>query len=277
VSGRAAVLGSPVAHSLSPVIHRAAYDWLGLDWSYEKVELEREAFAPFVDGLDASWRGLSVTMPLKEEAARCGEPDDDVVLTGVANTVVLEADGRRVYNTDIPGLIAALTAAGVSQVRAATLVGNGATARSALVGLVRLGAEEVDVVGRDPQRVQAFLDWAHAALPVEVHARTWGAPLDPGDDVLVSTIPAAGMDNLLDHLGVVGEPGELGAVFDVIYHPWPTPLAARAATAGATVVSGLDLLVHQAAHQVRLMTGRDVPVDVLMSAVRAELQRRSQS
>lgn len=264
---RAAVLGSPIAHSLSPVIHAAAYEWLGLDWEYGRVELQPAEFAGFVDGLDESWRGLSVTMPLKEAAAECGIPDADVLLTGVANTVILGRQ-RRVYNTDIAGLTDALHAAGLGTPRVATLIGNGATARSALVAMVRSGVRLIEVQGRDHGRLAAFRDWAEGQLEVEVQPRTLGAPLDPASEVLVSTAPSAALDGRLDSLQVEHCPA-LRGVFDVIYHPWPTPLAARAASAGRIVVSGLDMLAHQARYQVRLMTGQDVPAEVLLSAVRA--------
>ncbi len=269
---QAAVLGSPIAHSLSPVIHRTAYAHLGLDWTYHRVELLPEGFNDFVDGLDESWRGLSVTMPLKEQAARCGLMDDDVRLTGAANTVLLGGQ-RRVYNTDIPGLVDALAEAGLARQRVATVIGNGATARSAIVALVRSGAELVEVQGRSPERLAELRRWAEGVLRVELQPRSLGAPLDPESELLVSTVPSAALDGRLDTLEIERCPA-LRAVFDVIYHPWPTPLAQHAGLAGLTMLSGLDLLVHQARHQVRLMTGMDVPVETLLSAVRAELRRR---
>ena len=269
---RAAVLGSPIEHSLSPVIHAAAYAHLGLDWDYERIELQPDQFLAFVEGLDASWRGLSVTMPLKEQAAVCGVPDADVTLTGAANTV-LPGSVPRVHNTDIAGLADALAVEGLHELSVATIIGNGATARSAAVALARAGVEVLEVQGRDPDRLRAFRDWAEPACDVEVQPRSLGAPLDPASDVLVSTVPSAALTARLDALAIELCPA-LRGVFDVIYHPWPTPLAQRAASAGLTMLSGLDLLVHQARHQVRLFTGMDVPVEVLMSAVRAELERR---
>jgi len=271
VTQRAAVLGSPITHSLSPVIHRAAYAELGLDWSYDRVELLPDQFDDFVAWLDGSWRGLSVTMPLKEQAARCGIPDPDVSLTGAANTVVL-GEQRRVHNTDIPGLIDALTAEGLGGCRVATVIGNGATARSAVVALVRNGASLVEVQGRSPERLAQLRHWAEGALAVEVQPRTLGAPLDPACELLVSTVPSTALDRRLHTLEVENCPA-LRGVFDVVYHPWPTALAQHAGQAGLTMISGLDLLVHQARHQVRLFTGKDVPVETLMSAARAELHR----
>lgn len=268
---RAAVVGSPVGHSLSPVIHRAAYAQLGLDWTYERIELKADEFAPFVDTLDASWRGLSVTMPLKEAAARCGRPDDDVVLTGVANTVVVGGQ-RTVHNTDIAGAADALASGSLTGVRTATVIGNGATARSVVVALARSGTEVVEVQGRDPGRLAEFRRWASGALQIEVQPRTLGCPLDPATELLVGTTPAVALTGRLDTLQVDRCPA-LRGVFDVIYDPWPTPLAQRAAAAGVPLVGGLDLLVHQAVHQVRLMTGHEVAAEVLMSAVRAEVAR----
>lgn len=274
-AGRAAVLGSPIQHSLSPAIHAAAYAYLGLDWTYDRVDLRPEQFIGFVAGLDDSWRGLSVTMPLKEVAADFGIPDDDVLLTGAANTVVL-GDEPRVYNTDIAGLGEVLAVAGIDRVRVATIIGNGATARSAIVAAVRAGAELVEVQGRDGARVRELHDWAEQRLPVEVQPRSLGAPLDPESQLLVSTVPSEALDGRLDALGVELCPG-LRAVVDVIYDPWPTPLAERAASAGLNVVDGLQLLVHQARHQVRLMTGQYVPIEVLLSAVREVLNARDAS
>ena len=132
---RAAVLGSPIEHSLSPVIHLAAYAHLGLDWGYERVELQPEGFVGFVDALDDTWRGLSVTMPLKEQAAVCGVPDADVSLTGAANTVV-PGPVRHVYNTDIVGLMDALRVEGLHELNVATIIGNGpdALTRVTMIG-----------------------------------------------------------------------------------------------------------------------------------------------
>ena len=200
VRPRAAVLGSPIDHSLSPVLHRAAYAHLGLDWRYDRIELQADEFAGFVDSLDDSWRGLSVTMPLKEAAARCGEPDDDVVLIGAANTVVL-GERRHVHNTDIAGLVDALAEAGTQRVRVATMIGNGATARSALVALVRCGAKLVEVQGRSPERLAQFGRWAQK-LDVEVQPRSLGAPIDPASELLLSTVPSAALAGRLQLLQV---------------------------------------------------------------------------
>lgn len=266
--------GHPVAHSLSPAIHRAAYAALELDWEYEAYDLTPEEFATFVESRKLPFRGLSVTMPHKEAAARLGIGDPDVRLTGVANTLIWDIDDRRrAYNTDIPGLVDALRLAGVTRPRTASVLGTGATAVSAVVACLRLGVRKVQVLGRSPEKVAALTERA-AALGLEAVATPWPGPLDPHSELLLSTVPAEAVDDRVDALRFDG-PSSLRTVFDVIYHPWPTVLADEAHGAGLSVLSGLDLLVHQAAHQVRLMTGRDVEVHTLASAARAHLRRRS--
>lgn len=122
---RCAVLGSPVAHSLSPVMHRAAYLELGVDWDYEAIEVGEDELAPFLDGLDDTWRGLSVTAPLKRRlVALLDDVSEDAELLGVANTVLL-GDERIGHNTDVPGGLNALREAGVHDVVSARILGEG--------------------------------------------------------------------------------------------------------------------------------------------------------
>ncbi len=269
---RCAVVGHPIEHSLSPVIHRTAFGLLGLQWSYEAFDLEPDSFDVFVASRDDTWRGLSITMPLKEPALRWGDPSGDVTLTGAANTLVWHDDGRRtLHNTDVNGLADALSAHGVHGVREAVLIGSGATTRSSLVALVRGGVRRVHVMGRTPQRVAETVAWA-SGIGLDASPLTWGEPLPDAAELLLSTVPSVGVDALLDAgLTLDG----LRAVFDVIYDPWPTRLAAAASEAGIEVLSGLDLLVHQAVGQVRLFTGRDVAAPPLMDACLAELRARA--
>lgn len=263
---RCAVLGSPVAHSLSPALHRAAYERLGLDWSYEALRIEAAELGDFVAGLDDSWRGLSLTMPLKEAVVDLGEPDENVRAVGVGNTLVLHRHGRSVHNTDIGGLAAALRRAGLAEIPDAVILGNGATARSALVALARLGCREILLAARSEDKTQALvaLGRSHG---IGVEHLGWGGAL-PSAELLVSTVPAEVASEVAPKLSA-------RAVFDVVYDPWPTPLAAAAARHGLTVVNGLDLLAHQAVEQIELMTGLEVEADFLLSAGRAELLRRA--
>jgi shikimate dehydrogenase len=258
------VLGSPIAHSLSPALHRAAYAHLGLDWEYERHEVVADELADFVAGCGPDWRGLSMTMPLKEAALELGEVDELARLAGAGNTLIFGADGaRRLYNTDVGGLADALAASGVVAGRA-TILGSGATARSTLVSLARLGVTEVSVVARTPARAAVLVPLAEA-LGVRVRLQSWDEPVAP-TDLLVSTVNAGAADARAAELA-----GASAAVFDVIYHPWPTPLAQAAVARDLLVLNGLDLLVHQALLQIELMTESTVPADLLYRAGHAAL------
>ncbi|HEX6248354.1 MAG TPA: shikimate dehydrogenase [Nocardioidaceae bacterium] len=272
MSTRCAVLGSPIGHSLSPVLHRAAYAELGLDWEYDAREVREDELAAFLDALDESWRGLSLTMPLKRAVVPLlDEVGDRAAQARAANTVILE-DGRRIgHNTDVPGAAAAVRERTAAVLRTAVVLGGGATAASTLLALADLGCTTVRVVVRDPGRVQETLDAAgrHPARPmVEVltfrEAEQRAVALRP--DIVVSTIPVAAQGEGVLRLAAVAS-----VVFDVVYDPWPTPLARMAASTGLTLVSGLDLLVHQAALQVELMTGSEAPLETMRAAGAAAL------
>jgi shikimate dehydrogenase len=270
---RCAVLGDPIEHSLSPVLHRAAYAALGLDWTYDAVRVAAGDLAAYVGGLGDEWRGLSLTMPLKREVLPLLTSRDlwtDV--SGAANTVLLDEDGgRHGLNTDVPGAEAALGQATQEHLRTAVVLGGGATATSVLLALAERGLERATVVVRDPARatgtVRAVARHPHApAVSVVPLAGFVGVTAD----VVVSTVPAGSQTEEL--LGAVHD---VPVVFDVLYDPWPTPLAARAVAGGRTVVGGLELLLWQAVDQVRAMTGRfDVPVEVMRAAGESALAER---
>jgi shikimate dehydrogenase len=267
---RCAVLGSPIAHSLSPVLHRAAYADLGLDWSYDAIEVEAAGLEDFVTGLDDTWRGLSLTMPLKRTVLPLlDELDPWAAVSRAANTVVL-GDSRRVgHNTDVPGAVAALTERWAGHFTTAVVLGGGATAASVLLALSELGCQEARLLVRDPARAAETL----AAVDRHGHGPRVrvGALTDEiaAPDVLVSTVPAAAQVP-----EIVAGAAAAGVVFDVLYDPWPTPLAAAAAATNRPLVGGLDLLVHQAALQVRLMTGRHAPLEVMRAAGEHALSAR---
>ena len=262
---RCAVLGSPIAHSLSPALHRAAYAELGLDWRYDRFEVTEDGLAGFVGELDASWRGLSLTMPLKVVALGLGDVEPLARQAGAANTLVLELDGsRRLHNTDVGGLVWALRRAGVGSLGRATILGAGATARSTLLSLAQLGARSVVVVARTPAKAAALVALGRE-LEVDVQLQEWSAPL-PASDAVLSTAVAGAADGLAERAAASAP-----VVFDAIYHPWPTVLAEAATAAGCTVVNGLDLLVGQALLQLELMTGASVDAEVLYAAGRSAL------
>jgi shikimate dehydrogenase len=265
---RCGVLGSPISHSLSPVLHRAGYRHLGLDWSYTAHEVRDNELAGFVAVLDHSWRGLSLTMPLKRAALGVASRVSELAhLVGAANTLVRDDDGTwSADNTDVPGMVAAMEQHGAVRAWSACLWGGGATAASAVAALARLGATAVHLHVRDAGRANGPLTVAHR-VGLVVGVLPWQVVTDCGAaDVVVSTVPAGAADSLAEPLAEAAESRRL--LFDVVYDPWPTALASAWEKGGGTVASGLDLLVHQAIGQLRLMTGRDVPPRVLYEAVR---------
>lgn len=267
------MVGSPIAHSLSPVLHRAAYAELGLDWDYQAREVTEQRLPAFLDGLDETWRGLSLTMPLKRSVVPLLDAMTDRARQALAaNTVVIEDERLTGHNTDIPGISSALRERYDGAVERAIVVGGGATAASAILGLADLGCRSVTLLVRDVHRARATVETAarHPGRP-QVDVRPLGGPPSTAD-VLVSTIPAAAQGN-----AVLALAERVGAVFDVVYDPWPTPLA-RESRSHTALVSGLDLLVHQAALQVELMTGiAPAPLVVMRRAGEAALDERSAS
>lgn len=251
---RAAVLGSPIAHSLSPVLHRAAYAELGLDdWSYDRFEVDEAGLPGFVGELDGSWAGLSLTMPLKRAIIPLlDEVTDTAASVEAVNTVVFREDGRRVGdNTDIPGMIAALRERGVEKVESAAILGAGATASSALAALARVCAGPVTAYVRSEARAEEMRGWGER-LGVDVRTADWERAAEAFAAPLVIATTPAGTTNAL----ATAVPDTVGTLFDVLYDPWPTALAAAWSDRGGKVVGGLDLLVHQAVLQVEQMTGR---------------------
>ncbi|MEV6396573.1 shikimate dehydrogenase [Streptomyces sp. NPDC051907] len=251
---RAAVLGSPIAHSLSPVLHRAAYAELGLsDWSYDRFEVDEAGLPGFMAGLEGAWAGLSLTMPLKRAVIPLLDGVSDTAASVEAvNTVVFAEDGRKLGdNTDIPGMIAALRERGVDRVESAAVLGAGATASSALAALAQICAGPVTAYVRSAARAREMRGWGER-LGVDVRIADWAeAPAALEAPLVVATTPAGTTDEL-----AAEAPERPGTLFDVLYEPWPTALAAGWAARGGAVVGGLDLLVHQAVLQVEQMTGR---------------------
>jgi len=255
---RLAVLGSPIAHSQSPALHAAAYRALGLDWEYTAVDVTGDALPGFVRSRDDSWRGLSLTMPLKRDVLPLLDSVDDTArLTGGANTLLFDrTDGRttlRGFNTDVYGVTRAFRDRGIARLDTAIVLGGGATAASVVAAVAGLGAHTVTVAVRDPARATALVMLgASLGLSVTLH------PLDeahtlPVADAVVSTIPGHGAHGVVFPAAV-----RSGSVlFDVAYDPWPSAFAASWLEAGGRVISGLEMLLHQAVAQVRVFVGGD--------------------
>jgi shikimate dehydrogenase len=276
---KAAVLGSPIAHSLSPVLHRAAYQALGLTgWTYQAIECDAAGLPAALDGCGPDWAGLSLTMPLKRAVlALLDQREPLAAQVAAANTVVF-ADGlRHGYNTDVPGMIAALAeAAGPAPAAGpggVLILGGGATARSALAAACGLGAWSVTVAVRDITRAGHLLAAADR-LGMKVTLIPFEAFPDGSPGLLISTVPAGAADAYAER--ITGRTLVPRCLLDVVYHPWPTPLAAAARQAGATVAGGFALLLHQAAAQVTLMTGSHAPLEAMRAAGLAALSSRQQ-
>lgn len=266
---RCAVLGDPIGHSLSPVLHRAGYAALGLDWTYDAVRVTSGGLGELLARTDHTWRGLSLTMPLKREAMPLAdEVSARAALVGAANTLLLVDGQVRADNTDLPGAVAAVRERYDGPVRSASILGAGATAASTGLALCDLGATTITLLARAPERARETLEaiGRHASGPT-VHV----AALEdtPTGDLLVSTVPAAAQTPEL-----VERCGGVPVLFEVLYDPWPTPLAASAQRDGRTLVSGLDLLVHQAALQFEVFTGLAAPLAVMRAAGETALDER---
>lgn len=281
---RAAVLGSPIEHSLSPALHLAAYDGLGLrTWSYHRFEVREPDLARFVEGLDESWAGLSLTMPLKRVVFDLAdEVSQTAHVTHSANTLILDPgrtrpDGRpwrHIHNTDVAGVVGAFADVGLHgsavQPGRAVVLGGGATAASALAALHQLGWQSATMCVRSVERSWDVLQVARERLGIDVTT----APLSDAAEqitdaqVVIATVPGDALAGLGDIVRLRPSPtGVLPVLLDVVYDPWPTHLAQAWQNQGGAVVSGLDMLIHQAVDQVVLMTGLTPDVDLMKRAV----------
>lgn len=256
------------------MLHRAAYAALGLDWEYDAREVASGGLASFLNGMDESWVGLSLTMPLKIEAVASMDFLEPLAKAlGSANTILLEssgAGGRRIgANTDVPGIVAALREAGVETVGSAAILGAGATATSAMAALATLGCSTPTVAVRDRSRAGGLLRAASrlGTNPRLAQISDVRAALEAAD-VVVSTIPSeAGADLARTlHRAAVG-----GVLLDAVYDPVDTPLLGAWVAAGGMAVDGTRMLLHQAAEQVRLFTGRAAPLAAMDRALVSHL------
>ncbi len=258
---RLAVLGSPITHSRSPVLHAAAAEVLGLDWHSTRVEVDAAGLPAFLDGLGPEWVGLSLTMPLKRAVLPLVDAHSALVdRLGLANTARL---GRRpaLHNTDVGGIEAVLR--DLVGARVGVVLGAGATAASALAALERLGVSERIVAARRPEAAAAELGaLATAVVPLAA------APLEAAE-VVVSTLPGHAEAVVPVPRRIPGTP-----LLDVAYAPWPTTVGAAWLAAGGRLLHGLDMLIEQAVLQVRVFTDADPEAPMPEeAAVRAAMRR----
>jgi shikimate dehydrogenase len=250
VTTRLAVLGSPIAHSKSPALHRAAYEVLRLPWAYDAIEVADGGLGEFVAELDTSWRGLSLTMPLKREVLPLLTSRSILVdQVGAANTVLVQDGELHGFNTDVEGIVAAFREQGIDSLESVQIVGGGATAASVLAAVARLGATRALVSARDTQKALS-LEPVAAAAGIDLTIR----PLGVMDRSMI--IPSAVISTLPGASGVelpYPEPiRQQSVLLDVAYDPWPSELASSWIATGGTVISGLSMLLHQAIAQVRI-------------------------
>lgn len=288
---RAAVIGHPVGHSLSPVLHRAAYRELGLPHTYDAIDVPDGGAPELLASLDSRWLGLSVTMPHKHAVLAAADTADPLAtVVGAANTVLVTGSGAsRVLvaaNTDVHGAAQALretraaatataTAGEVAVPRTAVVLGAGGTAAAVLAALAELGVTTPVVCVRSQARAAGLLQAAHR-MGVDVTLRRFdaAAPLIAGADLVVQTAVAGAADTVATELTTLLRGRRLRpdqTLLDVIYDPWPTDLAAAWSGAGGAVAPGWLMLLHQAAEQVRLMTGRPAPVEAMRDALTGAL------
>lgn len=263
---RLAVWGDPIGHSRSPLLHTAAYRHLGLDWTYERRQVDAAAFPAALSSLDDSWRGLSLTMPLKEVAhAAADELDRHAVLTGAVNTLLL-GETVRGFNTDVGGIVDSFTHAGIAGVRRGRILGAGATAASALVALSDLGTTEVEFRARRPEAVDRLRPTAEA-LGVQLRTVDFAAPASDVD-VTVATLPSGTVldADVATPLAAVG-----GTLFEAAYAPWPSALAAL--WPSSNVISGFEMLLVQAVRQIRVFCGGDPQRELPDEAVTVGIMR----
>jgi shikimate dehydrogenase len=272
---RAAVLGSPIQHSLSPVLHDAAYQALDLrGWHYDKIECDEAALPRLVDGMGPEWAGLSLTMPLKQVGLSVADEVSPLAqAVGAANTLVFPsggpAAGRHAHNTDVAGLVAPLKEAGLTRIEQAVILGAGGTAQSALAAVRELGDQSPIVLVRNLARTGELRETAERlGMRPTISDGLFTEPL-PAADLVISTLPGGAADPLS---ATRWKPETM--VLDVVYAPWPTSFAGSALAAGCPVVSGLTVLLYQAVAQVELMTGHPGPVEAMRTALLAAVAAR---
>lgn len=277
MSRRAAVLGHPISHSKSPALHCAAYAKLGVDIDYSAIDVTVERLPSFMESLrgDDAWCGLSVTMPLKSAMVKeVDEVRGAGAHLGVINTVVFEHDAgqvRRVgYNTDVAGIVEAVRYAGVVAAPHAAILGGGGTSAAAVAAAQQLGAHHVDVFVRDAGRAgDARAAAAAVGISLAVRPLTEAASAVAGTDLVISTFPPRAADSLAEELAALPGSGA-GVLLDVAYDPWPSRLAEAWQRHGGAVVPGLEMLMYQAAEQIRRFSGCDVDaavIDVMCDSV----------
>ncbi len=269
---RLEVWGDPIAHSLSPALHAAAYDLLGWDWHYGRRRVDESTFEAELASLAPEYRGLSLTMPLKGAAFRAAAwRDDRAEATGAVNTFQLTSAGPRGYNTDVGGIVRALSEVGVHEIDRARIIGAGATATSALVALAEIGAVEVEIFARRPEAIAALAPVAER-LGITVIGSSFDEAPRTTLALTVSTLPG-NAPLAAESTAALASRG--GVLFDVVYGHWPTSLATAWQDAGQAAVSGAAMLLHQAVLQIRIFATGDVDEPLPQEEAVIDVMRRA--
>jgi shikimate dehydrogenase len=248
---KAAVLGYPIAHSLSPVLHGKAFELLGIAGSYEAIEVESGGLAQFLKSLGQSYDYLSLTMPLKEEVLDIAkdsgiEVDELAQRIQSVNTLIRKGSGWIATSTDGSGFIKALASAGYDHFNSVLILGAGGTAR-AVAGALDDIADNVAVMGRSVRRNAGIAACFRKVVPEFI---VWDDQIDLRQfDLVVNTTPSGAADLVAEYIPSKVE----GLLFDVLYKPWPTLIARRWSDGGGKVISGLELLLYQGIDQINLV------------------------
>lgn len=256
-----AVVGSPIEHSKSPVIHQSAYRVLGLDWSYSAVEVTEGRLRQFLETIDDSWQGLSVTMPLKVEATKLAKSlDPTAESTGITNTLLRYQEGWRGFNTDVYGIQMALEQPLKQSGMAVTVLGSGATAISAVFAVKTTNpSSEVTVVSRNRSAAKAIKQSAaEAGFRIKIRSFSFLALAVNRAGIVISTLPSGALDRYTTLVGNRFAAKPRGVLLDVAYHPWPSKFASMWQSHSLPVVSGIEMLIFQAIAQVRVFTSGDL-------------------
>ena len=263
---RGAVLGSPITHSLSPRLHRAAFSFLGVEGSYEPIEVPAGSLSSFIEQRGGDFDYFSLTMPLKEEVLLLPIDRQPLITKIQSGNTLWKKDGNwSLTSTDGSGFLAALAYAGLQTSNRVLILGAGGTAR-AVAGAMDGISKEIHVLGRSSVRAPALKS---SVTTSDFEYISWNSGADLGSyDLVVNTTPAGAADLLADSL----RSGTNGVLFDVIYKPWPTVLAAAWRDSGGKVIGGLELLLYQGIDQLELVLGKRLEREKLAAHLRSALR-----
>ncbi|MBP6043402.1 MAG: shikimate dehydrogenase [Rhodoluna sp.] len=265
MSRHLAVLGSPISHSKSPDIHTAAYRTLQLNWDYSRIEIELNRLMQFVEALDSDWLGLSLTMPLKEEALKiANEQSALAAATGVANTLIRTTSGWTAHNTDVFGIEQSLIRSLESAPGRVVILGSGATATSAMFAVSRVYPNaRITLVARNKITSGAVRDRGRdSGIRIKIAPMARMMRLISQSDLVISTLPPRGLDQAAKKLTKWFAAKPRGVLLDVAYDPWPSSIARVWLQNKRQVISGVEMLIWQAIAQIRIFNHNDIDVEL---------------